>query len=206
MYLAIVTLFRNPITIIPGRGATYMAPTLAAWTGLFLPVFVATSHWSGKRLRASGGQARRAREELSSLLGEQLLGSDVIRDFQAEDDEHGRFSVLNQRDCEARVNQEVDRILPGMAVRAAGAVGIAALLWLGASQVRTGALLPGQLLAFIAALGLLLKPIAGMAEVWGWWNRSMASLERVHAVLDLPVSSSQRPHISVSAIPRIGAG
>lgn len=182
---AIVTAVRNPMTLFGLIiSAAYMAPGLMIGAVLFLPVFLLVSRWAGLRLRGSSRRSRLARERLSNVAQEQLLGLSVIQDFQAEDVEIERFQAATTVDRDARVDQEFDRVLPSLMVKTTGAVGVALLLWLGGLQVMAGNLQTGELIAFAAALGLMLKPLSGMAEVWGLWQRSLASLERVHQVLE----------------------
>ena len=191
---ALVTIIRNPLTLVVLAGSAVMlAPTLAPWALLLLPAVLVPTWWGGQRLRARGRELRRARSLLTSLAQDQLIGLRTVQAFTAEERELSAFTRLNELDRAARTRMEIERILPRAMVQLVAACAVAVLLWFGGQEVLEGALQPGQLLGFAVALGLMSGPISGLSEVWALLQRSLAALERVYATLDLPLEREEPP-------------
>ncbi|MBT3221472.1 MAG: ABC transporter ATP-binding protein [Proteobacteria bacterium] len=182
---AIVTAFRNPFSLIVLAGtAFWLAPSLAPWTFLIVPALLLTTLLGGRRLRHLGQQVRQARAELSGLLTDQLGGLRTIQGFGVHLAEEARFGRLVDGDRRAKLQLEVERVLPSAIVQVLAAIGVGLLLWVGGRQVLRGELMPGELVGFAVALGLMNRPLAGLSEVWSLMQRSLAALEKVYSVLD----------------------
>ncbi len=183
---AIVTAFRNPLTLLVlAATASMMAPVLALWALCFLPLLALTSWWAGRRLRHRARDQRAARSGLLRLMQDQLAGLLTIQAYRSADAESLLFARADEVDREARLAVEVERVLPSVLVQLVAAVAVAVLLWTGGRQVQLGQLGIGQLVGFVVALGLMSRPLVGLAEVWSLMQRSLAALERVYATLDL---------------------
>lgn len=185
---ALVTVLRDPLAVVGlAASAVWLAPSLAPWVLLLVPPVVAVAAWSGRRARRRGREAREARAELARLVVDQISGRDAIAAHGAHAREVDRFARVEARDREARIAQDFERALPSAATEIAVAAAAAVLLWVGGREVLSGSLEPGQFLGFAVALGLVHRPIAALTEVWALSQRSLAALERVEAVLDLPL-------------------
>ncbi len=185
---AIVTAIRNPLTLLSlGLSAGWMAPQLAPWALLLVPLVAWTAARTGTRVHRSASDSRAARAELTGLAGDQLLAADAIAAVNGAAAEEARFAVADDRDRRARVHLEVERTVPSAATQVVVACAGGVLLWLGAGRVLSGELQPGQFLGFAVALGLMHRPLSGLSEVWSLLQRSLAALERVYGVLDLPL-------------------
>jgi subfamily B ATP-binding cassette protein MsbA len=186
---ALVTAFRNPLTIVGlAITAVTMAPGLAVWTLALVPAVLIPTRWGGQRLRALGKAMREARTALVRAMQEQLLGLRTIHAFAAEPGEIARFAAAEERDRSARLAMEVERVIPGAIVEVLAAVGLSVLLFVGGRQVLAGTLAPGALVGFAVALALMSRPLSGLSEVWSLMQRSLAALEKVYATMDtLPV-------------------
>lgn len=185
---ALVTALRNPLSLVGlATTAVWMAPRLAPWALLLLPPVVLTARWSGRRVSRAAHRSRTARASLSALAADQLAARQLVEAQDAVDEESRRFGALDRADRDARVALEVERILPSAATAAVVGLAGAVLLWVGAGEVLAGRMEPGALLGFAVALGLMHRPLGGLAEVWALWQRSLAALERVHGVLERPL-------------------
>ena len=183
---AIVTAFRNPLTlVILGATAFWMAPELAPWALIVLPLVLLPIRWGGLKLRERGTEMRLSRAGLTRLMQEQLLGLRTVQSFDAADAELARYTVLVESDRAAKVKMEVQRVIPPAAVQAVAATAIGLLLWFGGNQVLAGELEPSKLAGFAGTLMLMNKPLSGLSEVWSLMQRSLAALERVYETLDL---------------------
>lgn len=182
---AVVTAFRNPLTVLVlAITAWRMAPALAPYALVLVPIVLIPSRWGGVRLRDLGTRTRDTRAALLKLVQEQLTGLRTVQAHAAEPGEVARFAAANDADRRAILRMEVERILPSALVEMLAAVAVGALLYLGGRHVLAGTLAAGDLVGFAVALGLMNKPLSGLSEVWGLMQRSLAALEKVYATLD----------------------
>jgi ABC-type multidrug transport system fused ATPase/permease subunit len=73
------------------------------------------------------------------------------------------------------------------------ALGTAVVVWFGVTQVRAGAISPGDLLVFTAYLSSLYKPIRKMASMTARVAKATASGERLLEIFDLHPDVAERP-------------
>lgn len=184
---ALVTLVRAPISAVAlAAAAVALAPGLAAFAVVALPLALVPARWGGRIVRARSREVRAARAALTRLAQEQLLGLPVIRAAGAEAPEIQRFASLDAEDRRVRLRLEIERGLPSAAAEVATALAVGGLLWVGGREVLAGALDVGQLVAFGVAVALLGRPLGQVAEGWSQVQRSLAGLERVEAALASP--------------------
>lgn len=193
---AIVTAFRNPLTILVLAGtAFYMAPSLAPWGLLCLPALIFPVRWGGKMLRRRGKEMRLTRSAMTQTMQEQLVGVQTVMSHVAEDDELKKFTASAESDRRARLKMEVQRVIPPGVVQAISAFAISLLLWYGGELVVAGDLDPSKLAGFAGTLILMSKPLSGISEVWSLMQRSLAALERVYETLEMQpeISTPKNP-------------
>ena len=193
---ALVTAIRNPLSIgVLAATAVWLAPGLAPIALCLAPAAWVTARWGGRLLRRRAQGLREARAELTDLVAEQLEGLELLQAHGAVQREIESFAAADERDRQARLRLEVERILPAAVTQTAAAVVLGVLLWFGGAQVGAGVLAPGQLVGFAVALALMNKPLGGLAEVWSLLQRSLGALERVYATLEeIPrVAEPDRP-------------
>lgn len=194
---ALLTACRDPLTLVGLVAAGIaVAPRLAVLAGLLLPGIGLVAWLGGRLLRRRAAAWSTARARLVGLAQEQLAGLRTVQSYAAEEDEHARFVVLDEEDRAARLALEADRLLPSAATRTLAGVALAGLLVLGGRQVASGAIAPSALVAFVAALGLMRRPLSGLGEVWSLLQRSLTALERIEGILTL------RDPLAGPAVPR----
>ncbi|NCG20098.1 MAG: ATP-binding cassette domain-containing protein [Rhodobacterales bacterium] len=185
---AFVTAIRSPLTLLGlGVSSFTVAPDLALWPLLLGPPIALVAWFGGQLLRRRATAQREARAALLSLAADQLTGLAVIQERQVGEAELSRFQRFNSVDRDARVNLEVDRLLPSALVQITAAVGVAGLLIWGGAAVAGGGLLASDLVAFAVALGLMSKPLSSLSEVWAQVQRSLAALDTVHTALEVSI-------------------
>lgn len=199
-----VTAVRNPLTIgVLATTAVRLAPALAPWAlvGVFLSAFAGryTSRW----LRRLSDRAQAARAAWMALAQEHLNGWETLRAAPAFDSEHQRFQRLNAQDRDARARLEVARSVPPSIAEVIGACAVAGLLYLGGIQVSKGALTLSAFVGFAVAVGLMSRPLAGLAEVWTLSQRSFAAWQRLRPWLTAPMpvlgpTRTSEPGVSAS--------
>ena len=182
---AVVSAVQRPLTVLGLLlAAARMEPGLTALAALGLPVLLVPVGALQRRLRAA---ARARNDQLGALNAaavELLGGVRTVQDNGAEAIAAERFAAHSAAQQERELAAHAARLLPGPVVELSTALGIAALIGVGGQRVLAGAMEPGALVAFLVALGLLVKPLKGLVEVSSLMSRALAGAEAVYALID----------------------
>jgi subfamily B ATP-binding cassette protein MsbA len=179
------TAVQKPLTLLILIFAAFvMNPLLAAIAVCVLPFVAVPIDLFGKRLRNSAKASLDHIAALSSLTQETLVGVRIVQAFDAEDRMAERFGEHNQAVYEMQMSAAMSQILPGPVIELIAAVGVGLALYVGGLQVFDGSVQPGELIAFMVALGLMNDPLKGLSLIVSLWQRSMASAEAIFSVLD----------------------
>ena len=181
----VVTAFQKPLTLVVLVGVAFaMNPRLAAVAVCALPLVAIPIDRLGKRLRQSAGQSLDNLASLSAGATETLTGIRTVQAFGGEDARLAAFEVDNERQRLLQMRAFAAQLLPGPIVELIAALGVGAVIWVGGRQVFSGEVAPGELIAFLVALGLLNDPLKGIALIHSLVQRSVVSAEAIFAVLD----------------------
>jgi ABC-type multidrug transport system fused ATPase/permease subunit len=183
-----VTLVQRPLTALAlASAAAVMAPRLALWAALGLPVVAAVITWTGRRTRRHSQGHLEALGMLESSARDALAGLRTIQAYGAQRRAQRQFEAANREQLGSALRATLYRIAGPPAVELAAAVGIAAVIVVGSLEVSQGRLEPAALVAFLVALGLLSEPLKGFATAHGLWEEARAGMQRVFEVLDRPI-------------------
>jgi subfamily B ATP-binding cassette protein MsbA len=190
------TLVEKPITLIGLLAAAFwMDAKLAALALLVLPAVAWPIHHFGRKLRSAARARLDALATLTASAQQSLSGLPEIQAFGAEALQARAF----ERDNEAQYRQTMRAVLaqriPGPIVEILASVAVGGVLLLGGQRVFDGQLEPGQLIAFLVAMGLLNMPLKSLSEVVSLTHRALAGAETVFEVLDTP------PRVETGATP-----
>ena len=121
-----------------------------------------------------------------SITRENLTGVRVVRAFHKEEEEQRRFERAN-----AALNAEQQRVgrissLMNPLTYVVINLGIVALLYSGALSIQLGTLRQGDVIALVNYMNQVLVELVKLANLVVVLTRSMASADRIAAVLDLP--------------------
>ena len=167
---------------------------LALATISILPVMViGTSIFriqSWKAYRA----AREAVAEIAGHLQENISGMRVVQAFTSEKKSAARFDERNHayRRANARATVLSAVYFPG--VELLGSVGLAVVLLYGGYRVVAGAMSVGELVAFVGLLNMFFQPIQMLSQLYSDLQSTVASLEKVFAVLDTESDRADSPN------------
>ncbi len=131
--------------------------------------------------------ARRSQAQIgtiASVLQELFSGIEVVKSFRREAFELRRFHGEGERLRavglkSARVNE-----LTAPMMEFLGAVGVAAIIWYGGSQVLAGEQTPGNFFSFMTALLMLYEPLKRAGSLNNNFQQALAAAERVFEVMD----------------------
>jgi subfamily B ATP-binding cassette protein MsbA len=183
----VVTALQKPLTLLVLVGSAFwMNPRLAVVAVVLLPLVAIPIDRFGKWVRRSSRDALDGSAMLAANAQETLAGIRVVQVFGGERARQTRFRRLNEAHHEAQLRAVTAQLLPGPVVELIAALGVGAVIWVGGRQVFRGELAPGELIAFLVALGLMNEPLKGLALIQSLLQRALASADVVFGLLDAP--------------------
>ena len=159
-----LNLLRQVLTLVGGLALMVaMNWRLTLVIVVVVPIIVAVASFFGQRLQRLSTTVQDRLADATAVLEETLAGVRVVKSFVQEDTERRRYA----RYVEAGFGTAMQRTRLRAAFVAlltflSSAV-ILGLLWFGGQQVISGAMTPGQLVAFLIYMVLVSGPIAELA-------------------------------------------
>jgi ATP-binding cassette subfamily B protein len=191
--------------LIPFVAAAVMLVTMVgviAWIDLRLavvalavaPVLFALSRAFDRRTRHRYHHVKDLETRALGVIQEALGALRVVKAFGREDSEQQRFLERAAAGMRARLRLSVLEGGFGLLVNLTTAVGGAVVLFLGIQQVLAGTLSLGALLAVLAYLGQLYRPLETISRQVASLQDSMAGVRRALELLDQVPEVRERPH------------
>jgi ATP-binding cassette, subfamily B, bacterial len=157
------------------------------------PLLVGLTLAYRRRVRPGWREAKALDSAALSVVQEVLSGLRVVKAFGQEEREQQRFVEASARGMRARVRLAVVDGLFGLLIGVSTAGGSAAVLYIGALHVRSGAITLGELLLVMGYLTQLYAPLQTITKTAGKLQASLASCERAFALLDEEPDVPERP-------------
>jgi ATP-binding cassette subfamily B protein len=123
---------------------------------------------------------------INANLQETLTGMRVVQLFARERRNLADFRAINARHRDAWFQSIHYDALLSASLEAAGLVVVALILWYGSGLIQAGALELGTLLLFYDWTRRFLMPLQDLSAKYSVMQSSMASLERIFELLDVP--------------------
>ena len=188
-------LVKNGLTLIGVFIAIFFVDwRLALATLSILPIMVAgTAVFRVQSWRAYRA-AREAVAEVVAHLQENVSGLRVVQAFTRERTSAARFDERNRayRRANSRATVLSAVYFPG--VELLGSAGLAIVLLYGGYRVVAGEMTVGELVAFVGLLNMFFQPIQQLSQLYSDLQSTLASLEKVFAVLDTEPDRADRPN------------
>lgn len=158
-------------------------PILTLPIVLGVPVFYVLLKLLGRNIRPLAGQIRDAYAQSVSLAEEDLSILQAIKADTREGLEAKRYSdiVLRYRDLQDHMIGH--QSLLGPLVQLVAATAVILVLWLAGGKVTDGAMTPAEMISFVLYAGLLTRPVAGLADIWGQFQHARGALKHMDEVL-----------------------
>ncbi len=182
---ALMSLGRDTITLlslIVVMLATDWVWTLAALFGI--PLLVGPLYFLHRLIRRTSLESRAAAARLTTRLDEMFHGVQTIKLNRMEGSEAGRFRKEIKRFLRPTIRAQAGLAANPATMDLIAAVGFVTVLWFGGQQIIAGDKSIGEFVSFFTALGLLFEPLRRLSNVAGQVQASLASVERIYAVLD----------------------
>ncbi|MBI2953646.1 MAG: ABC transporter ATP-binding protein [Chloroflexi bacterium] len=167
---------------------------LAAVALAISPLVVLISHLNRQSLRRRWRKEVELEASAFSLVQEVLGALRVVKAFGQEDREEGRYIREATAGMRARLGAVAVDTIAGLLVGLTAALGTAAVLYVGVTLVRSGAVTLGELLLVMGYLSQLYEPLKKMSKEIASLQFHISSTERVFALLDEPSGVVERPN------------
>lgn len=191
---AVQELLTNVLVDLVVHGTTFVAVIIFLFflnwrlmlvTSAVLPFTAWMLDKASKKLRAVGHEIQEQMARLSAVAQEALSAVRIVRSFATEDEELKRFREQNRRHFSAMLRGTQIRAVLSGAVEVTLIAALALILWLGGRDVVRGHSTPGELIAFLGYLGLLVQPVRVLSHIVSQVQQGLAAAERIFEVTDL---------------------
>src|SRR5512135_2451910 len=161
---------------------------LAASPFLFWTVFRYT-----RRIKVAAREARARTGMLASLAQETLASIRIVQGLAQEDQQNDRFQVQSESGMESYLEgiRYQARIAPLVDVFAA--IGLAMVMWFGATEVLAGQLTTGDMVIFFAYVTNLYSPMRALARLSYVSSKASVAAERIADVMRQKSDVADRP-------------
>jgi ATP-binding cassette, subfamily B, bacterial len=166
---------------------------LALATLLLAPLVALLVSSFGARVLAAAERSQHQVSELAGLLAEAIAGLPLVRAYAAEPWLQQRFNHEVEQHRSARYRTLRLLALQHPVVGFLEALGILTVLLIGAWRIQSGQLDGPGLSSYVAALLMLIDPIAHLTTNFNEFQQGQASLQRLRAIEAEPVESPDRP-------------
>ncbi|MTJ05774.1 MAG: ATP-binding cassette domain-containing protein [Sediminimonas qiaohouensis] len=175
---------RNVLLLV--GGLALMMVTSAKLTGLVLllvPVVVVPILVLGRRLRVLSRENQDWIAASSGSASEALLSVQTVQAFTNEAPTRAAFSDVTEKSYDAARKRITTRAVMTVIVIFLVFSGIVGVLWIGANDVRAGAMSAGALVQFVIYAVLVAGAVGALSEIWGELQRAAGATERLVELL-----------------------
>ncbi|MSU91106.1 ATP-binding cassette domain-containing protein [Rhodobacteraceae bacterium 2CG4] len=169
-------------------GIVLMLVTSAKLTGLVLllvPLAVLPIILLGRRLRVLSRESQDRIADSSGQASETLLAAQTVQAYTHEAVSRRAFGALTESAFGTALRRIRTRSLMNAIVIFFVFTGIVGVLWIGARDVRAGAMTAGQLVQFVIYSVMVAGAVASLSEIWGELQRAAGATERLVELLNL---------------------
>ena len=175
---------RNVLILI--GGLVMLLITSAKLTGLVLlivPVVVVPIIVLGRKLRRQGRENQDWIASSAGSASESLLAAQTVQAFTHEDATRADFARVTERAFVSAHQRITTRAALTVIVIFLVFAGVIGVLWIGARDVRGGAMSVGELVQFVIYAVMVAGAVGALSEIWGELQRAAGATERLAELL-----------------------
>jgi len=175
---------RNLLIFIGGLVLMLLtSPKLTGMVLLIVPAVVVPILVLGRRLRAISRENQDWIAASSGNAGEALGAVQTVQAYTHEGPSRARFSEMTEISYQVSQRRILTRALLTVIVIFLVFTGIVGVLWIGANDVRAGAMSEGSLVQFVIYAVLVAGSVAALSEIWSELQRAAGATERLVELL-----------------------
>ncbi|MFD1911337.1 ABC transporter transmembrane domain-containing protein [Halodurantibacterium flavum] len=167
-------------------GLVLMLLTSGKLTGLVLllvPMVIVPIVVMGRRLRVLSRESQDLIAASSANAAEALMAAQTVQSFTHERVSRAAFSDVTERAFDAARRRIGTRAIMTVIVIFLVFNGIVGVLWIGANDVRSGAMTAGVLVQFVIYAVMVAGAVGALSEIWGELQRAAGATERLMELL-----------------------
>ena len=175
---------RNVLTLF--GGLVLLALTSAKLTGLVLlvvPAVVVPIIVLGRRLRKLSRENQDLIAQSSGMASEALSAVQTVQAFTHEQQTRTEFGDVTERSFLSAKTRIGTRAVMTVIVIFLVFASIVGVLWMGARDVQSGLMSPGELVQFVIYAVLVAGAVGSLSEIWGELQRAAGATERLVEML-----------------------
>lgn len=178
-------LIRESLSVIALIGyVLYLNYELAFYALVVVPLLVYPLFMVAKRLKKYSHRSQEKNADVVSKLTEIFNNVEIIKSSSSENMEIEKFDEENWRYFKISMKSVYVGEIVSPFLEVAGALGLAAIIYIGGQQVYEGKMSVGDFMAFLTAVGLVFRPIKQLGQIYSKIQDALAASERIFAVLD----------------------
>jgi subfamily B ATP-binding cassette protein MsbA len=158
-----------------------------------IPLNVGLMGLIGKRLKRRSHRAQEGIADMTAILEESITGIRVVKAFNQEDFEKGRFDRYSLRHLVQYIKMQMWGALSSPTSELLGTASMIVILWYGGSLVFEGQLAPENLFLFVGAMLWVITPVKNLSKLNTVIQQCRSAAERVFVLLDVPAEPLDGP-------------
>jgi subfamily B ATP-binding cassette protein MsbA len=158
-----------------------------------LPVYYLVYDRFRQKIYSMSHDVRERQSVLAGNLGEIISGIKVVRSFAQEDNERRRFVQMIHRNIYPEINLGMAGTKMWLILDWLSSLGLASIYIVGGVSVIYGKMTLGELVAFIAYLGMLYGPVQNISALTQVVIQARTGFERVLNLLDIEPKITEKP-------------
>lgn len=197
---------RNVLILLGGMAMLLL--TSAKLTGLVLlvvPAVVVPIVVLGRRLRTLSRENQDWIAASSGSASEALLSAQTVQAFTHEAQTRGAFGEVTEKSFLSAKTRITTRAIMTVIVIFLIFSGVLGVLWVGARDVRLGAMSVGELVQFVIYAVMVAGSVGALSEIWGEIQRAAGATERLVELLSAEDSVRDPSHPFPLPMPARGA-
>jgi len=147
-----------------------------------------------RKLRKISKRTLETMAYISTFLQETIFGHRIVKAFNMEAYENGRFHDANERYFKYLMKRVKIRALSNPVMEWLAYIGIGAFVYVGGYRVISGSMTVGEFFSFMTAMALLYDPMRGISKVNLVIQEGIVAARRVFDILDLKPEVTDQPH------------
>ncbi len=170
--------------VISAAFMLYLAPTLALYSFIVIPILVAFTFSIQPRVRRNYLRTRRAIARITGNLAENIGAIRAIKSFNIEDKVSRKFRELNVENYEANLKASRLSSTYSAIIRIIEALGISIVLYEGGLETLHGVVSVGILVSFIFYVQGFFNPVVQLSQTYNAYQSAMVGLTRIYGIID----------------------
>jgi len=178
-------LFRETLTVFALVGyVIYLNAHLAFYSLVVMPLIIYPLVLVARKLKKYSHRSQAKNADVVTRLTEVFNNSEIIKANATEKFEVERFSKENWQFFKINMKSVYVGEIVSPFMEIIGALGLAAVIFVGGREVYDGKMSVGEFTAFLTAVGLVFQPIRRIGSIYSKIQDAVAASERVFEIID----------------------